>query len=124
MDLRGEDPMRHFEDSAHGGYDVGGLYRAYVSGRYRITAEQMKPFANTVLQVMARPGPTFTGRTDGEAAGKRPPGTLRGHWIDLCEFAPELLPLLHQANRGRIKGSADTTANLLWARHRIAKGKE
>ncbi len=115
-----ENPMRHFEDTGHGGYDVGGLYRAYVSGRYGITAAMMQPFANTVLHIMARPNNTFTGRTDGEAAGKRPPGTLRGPWIDLCEFSPELLPILHAANRGRIKGSADTTANLLWARHRIA----
>jgi len=124
-----EDPMRHFEDSAHGGCDVGGLYRAYLSGRYGITADQMRPFANTVLHVMARPSPDgaglrFTGRTDGENPGTRPPGTLRGHWIDLCEFAPELFPILHQANRGRIKSSPDTTANLLWARHRlVGKGR-
>ena len=117
-----EDPMKHLEDTAHGGYDVGGLCRAYVSGRYGIKAEMLKPFTNTVLHIMARPGNTFTGRTDGESAGKRPPGTLRGNWIDLCEFAPELLPILYEANRGRIKGSPDTTANLLWARQRLAGG--
>lgn len=116
-----EEPMVHFEDSAHGGYDVGGLCRARISGRYGITPEMLKPFANTVLHIMARPGNTFTGRTDGQHAGKRPPGTIRGTWIDLCEFAPELLPVLHAANQGRIKGSADTTANLLWVRHRLAK---
>lgn len=115
-----EEPMKHFEDTAHGGYDVCGLYRAYVSGRYGLKAEMLKPFANTVLHVMARPGNTFTGRTDGGSAGKRPPGTIRGNWIDLCEFSPELLPILHAANRGRIKGSPDTTANLLWARQRLA----
>lgn len=116
-----ETPMVHLEDTAHGGYDVGGLYRAYLGGRYGITAEKMKPFANTVFHIMARPNYTFTGRTDGESAGGRPPGTIRGSWIDLCEFDPELLPILHAANRGRIKGSADTTANLLWARWRLAK---
>ena len=79
----------------------------------------MTPFANTVLHVMARPNNTFTDRTDGQHSGKRPPGTLRGNWIDLCEFSPEMLPILHAANRGRIKSSADTTANLLWARHRL-----
>ena len=115
-----EDPMKHLEDTAHGGYDVGGLCRAYVSGRYGIKPEMLRPFANTVLHVMARPGNTFTGRTDGESAGKRPPGTIRGNWIDLCEFAPELLPILYEANRGRIKGSPDTAANLLWARQRLA----
>ena len=80
----------------------------------------MKPFANTVLHIMARPGNTFTARTDGGSVVNRPPGTLRGNWIDLCEFAPDLLPILHDANRGRIKGSPDTAANLLWARHRLA----
>lgn len=119
-----EDPMKHFEDTAHGGYDVGGLYRAYVSGRYGITAEMLRPFANTVLHIMARPGNTFTGRTDGGSAGKRPPGTIRGNWIDLCEFSPELLQLLHAANRGRIKGSPDTTANLLWTRQRMADAEK
>lgn len=114
-----EEPMKHFEDAAHGGYDVGGLYRAYASGRYGVTAAMMTPFANTVLHVMARPNNTFTDRTDGQHSGKRPPGTLRGNWIDLCEFSPEMLPILHAANRGRIKSSADTTANLLWARHRL-----
>lgn len=114
-----EEPMKHFEDTAHGGYDICGLYRAYASGRYGITETSMKPFANTVLHVMSRPNNTFTDRTDGVHSDKRPPGTLRGNWIDLCEFAPELLPMLHAANRGRIKSSADTTANLLWARHRL-----
>ncbi len=113
-----EEPMKHLEDSAHGGYDVGGLCRAYVSGRYGIKAEMLKPFAGTVLHIMARPGNTFTGRTDGGTAGKRPPGTIRGNWIDLCEFAPELLPILYEANRGRIKGSPDTAANFLWQKHR------
>jgi hypothetical protein len=81
----------------------------------------LRPLANTVLHVMARPENTFTGRTDGIHTGKRPPGTLRGGWIDLCEFAPELLPVFHAANRGRIKSSPDITANLLWVRHRLAK---
>lgn len=115
-----EEPMKHIEDSAHGGYDVGGLCRAFVSGRYGITAEMMRPFANTVVHIMARPGSTFAGRVDGNRSGKRPPGTLRGNWIDLCEFEPKLLPMLYEANKGRIKGSADTAANLLWARHRLA----
>ncbi|MGV3664193.1 MAG: hypothetical protein ACO1TE_28730 [Prosthecobacter sp.] len=117
-----EDPMVHIEDSAHGGYDVGGLCRAHTSGRYRLTAEMMRPFASTVLHIMRQPadGFRFAGRVDGTAASKRPPGTLRGHWIDLCEFEPALLPVLHEANKGRIKSSADTAAFLIWQRHRLA----
>lgn len=117
-----ENPMVHIEDSAHGGYDAGGLCRAHSSGRYRITAEMMRPLANTVLHIMRQPsdGYRFAGRVDGAAAGKRPPGTLRGHWIDLCEFEPALLPVFHEANKGRIKSSADTAAYLIWQRHRLS----
>lgn len=115
-----EKPMVHFEDSAHGGYDVGGLCRAEASGRYGVTPEMLRPFGNTVLHLMARPGHRFTARTDGTHVGDRPPGTIRGYWIDLCEYTPELLPILHEANRGRIKGSPDTAANLLRVRHRLA----
>jgi hypothetical protein len=115
-----ETPLRHIEDYGHGGYDVGGLCRAYVSGRYDITSDMLKPFANTVLHVMARPGPAFTGRVDGTAANGRSPGTLRGHWIDLCEFVPELLPMLHASNKARLKSSPDTVSNIFWVRHRLA----
>ncbi len=117
-----ENPMVHIEDSAHGGYDVGGLCRAYASGRFRLSAEMMRPFANTVLHVMRKPpdGFTFAGRVDGAAAGKRGPGTLRGHWIDLCEFEPALLQVFYEANKGRIKSSADTVAYLIWQRHRTS----
>lgn len=113
-----EQPFRHIEDTGHGGYDVTGLMRAYVSGRYGITAEQMRPFANTVRYVLAQPGNKFMGRVDG-TAGKHPPGGLGGGWIDLCEVQPNLLPVFLAANQSRIKSSPGLTANLLWAKHRI-----
>jgi hypothetical protein len=111
-----EKPMRHIEDSAHGGYDILFLYRAYHSGRYGITAAMMEPLANTVLYVMRRPGEKFTGRVDGTDSKGRPPGRLT--WLDLCEFAPELFPILYESNRSRIKSSPDITANILWHKHR------
>ena len=113
-----ERPLRHIEDTGHGGYDVAGLMRAYVSGRYSLTAEMMRPFANTVSCVLAQPGNKFMGRVDG-TAGKHPPGGLGGGWVDLCEVQPGLLPLFLAANQGRIKASPGLTANLLWAKHRI-----
>jgi hypothetical protein len=112
-----ETPIKHVEDSAHGGYDITFLYRAYRSGRYGITAAMMEPLANTVLYVMRQPGEKFTGRVDGTTNG-RPPGRLT--WLDLCEFAPELFPILHESNLGRIKSSPELTANILWHKHRRA----
>ncbi len=113
-----EKPLRHIEDTGHGGYDVAGLARAYVSGRYGLTAEQMRPLANTVSCVLQQPGNKFMGRVDG-TPGKHPPGGLGGSWIDLCEFQPELLPVFIAANQGRIKSSPGLVANLLWAKHRL-----
>ena len=65
-----------------------------------------------------QPGGKFMGRVDG-TPGSHPPGGLRGSWIDLCEFAPELFPVFVEMNRGRIKSSPDLTANLLWQRKRL-----
>jgi hypothetical protein len=118
-----EQPMRHFEDTGHGGYDISGLMRAYVSGRYGLTADQMRPLANTVSCVLLQPGNKFLGRVDG-SAGKRPPGGLGGGWIDLCEFQPELLLVFIAANQPRLKSSPGLVANLLWAKHRIQLGKK
>jgi len=113
-----EDPIKHYEDTGHGGYDVQGLSRAYASGRYGITREMMLPLANTVACVLAQPGNVYMGRVDG-TAGKHPPGGLGGGWIDLCEFLPDLYPNLYAVNRGRIKSSPALAANLLWAKHRL-----
>ena len=110
--------MRHFEDTGHGAYDISGLARAYVSARFGITAEQMRPFANTVSCVLLQPGNKFIGRVDG-TAGKHPPGGLGGGWIDLCEFQPELLPVFISAHHARLKSSPDLVANLLWMKHRL-----
>ncbi len=117
-----EQPPKHYEDTGHGGYDIGGLMRAFVSGRYGLTADQMRPFANTVSCVLLQPGNKFLGRVDG-TAGKHPPGGLGGGWIDLCEFQPELLPVFIAANQGRIKSSPGLLANLLWAKHRLGLAK-
>lgn len=117
-----EEPLRHIEDAGHGGEDIVGLYRAYRSGRYGITAAMMEPFANTMLYVMRTPEGKFIPRVDGSWNAKdHPPGGLQGGWIDLCEFRPELLPILAEVNRARIKSSPGLVAELLWQRHQLGK---
>ncbi|MCX7045764.1 MAG: hypothetical protein NTX50_09815 [Candidatus Sumerlaeota bacterium] len=119
-----ENPMRHYEDTGHGSYDVMGLVRAYASGRYGITAEMMAPLANTVTCILAQPGGKFATRVDG-TVGARGAGGLGGNWIDLCEFEPGLFPIFVEMNRGRLKSSPGLVANLLWQRRQIsAKSKK
>ena len=101
-----EEPLRHVEDSGHGGEDIEGLYRAYRSGRYGITAAMMEPFANTVLYVMRTPEGKFIPRVDGTLNPKdHPPGGLSGKWVGLSEFAPRIVPgaLRHQSWPPQIK---------------------
>jgi hypothetical protein len=116
-----EEPPRHSEDLGHGGEDVAGLYRAYLSGRYGITAVMMEPFANTVLFVMRTPEGKFIPRVDGVLNPHgHGPGGLGGKWLGLAEFAPELFPIVCNINRGRIKSSPEITADILWQRQRRA----
>jgi hypothetical protein len=122
--LPGEKPIRHYEDTGHGGYDVALLYRAYQSGRYGITKDMLLPFTNTVSCILAQPNHRYVDRVNGIQGSKRPPGGLGSHWIDLCEFDPTLYPDLYAVNKARIKSSPDLTANLWWARQRIHLQKE
>ena len=115
----GEKPIRHYEDTAHGGYDIAFLYRCYKSGRYGITREMMMPFANTVTCLLTLPDHKYVDNMSGVHTGKRPPGGLGSYWIDLCEFEPALYPDFYTTNKGRIKSGVVLVANLLWAKHRM-----
>jgi hypothetical protein len=120
-----EEPIRHFEDTGHGGEDIEGLCRAYRSGRYDITAAMMEPFANTVLHQMRTPEGKFIPRVNGVLDPKgRGPGGLGAKWIGLAEFAPEILPLLFESNRARIKSSPDLAAAILWQKHLRSKERK
>ncbi|KAI8318292.1 hypothetical protein GQ54DRAFT_300542, partial [Martensiomyces pterosporus] len=42
-------PATYMEDSSHSSLDMAGFSRLYASGKYNLTAEQLKPFAYTVI---------------------------------------------------------------------------
>jgi hypothetical protein len=45
------DVALHSADVAHGSYEIWGLCRAYLSGRYNVSKIRMMPFANTFSEV-------------------------------------------------------------------------
>ncbi|ULL16622.1 hypothetical protein DVH26_20550 [Paenibacillus sp. H1-7] len=53
------------EDSSHGQLDVAGFYRAYLIGRYGVTEDMLKPFANTFADNIMRSPTDYAGRIDG-----------------------------------------------------------
>jgi hypothetical protein len=119
----GEQPIKHYEDIAHGGYDIALFSRALQSGRYGLTPEMMLPFANTVTCILLQPGNKFVDHVSGIHTGKRPPGGISGYWSDLCEFDPTLYPILYEVNKARFKSGVDRTANFLWVRHQMQRSK-
>lgn len=116
----GERPMKHIEDGGHAGYDLL-IVRLFSSGRYRLTAEQLLPFANTVRYVMHRPDGTFAWRVDGNAEGKAAPRKAVGAtYLYLTDLAPDLYPMLAGPLVDVAKTKAYAAALILRAKHRLA----
>jgi hypothetical protein len=105
--------LRHVEDSAHGGYDML-ILRAYRSGRYSITKEQIQPFANTLAYVIHKGNGEFASKTDGTGSTGN---SLRATYIPLCEFVPDLWPTVLKADTKRAQTDPLMTAELLRVKH-------
>jgi hypothetical protein len=110
--------LHHVEDAAHGGYDML-ILRAYRSGRYGITREQIQPIANTVLYVMHKDDGTFAAKIDGSGNS----ATLRPTYLPMCEFVPDLWPIATKADAKRAPGDIVLTTTLLWVKHYRNLGK-
>jgi hypothetical protein len=116
-------PNANVEDNSHSNLDVDGFFRAYVSGRYGVTAARMTPFANTLLDIMERSPQSFAGRVDGtDGAGNSAPTTyIRSGWLLASEFRPSAYAGMMASGRmaeGAFTGSIDAFARLAWLKTR------
>ncbi|MGN6370739.1 MAG: hypothetical protein ACTHN5_20995 [Phycisphaerae bacterium] len=109
-----ENPMKHIEDAGHGGYDML-IYRAYASGRYGITADQLLPFANTVQYIMYQGKGMFATRVDGKSKTTAK-NSIGATWMYLSAFSPTLYPLIKDADFDQSKSRPLTAALIMWAR--------
>ncbi len=112
------------EDSNHGSLDCAGFYRAYASGRYGITAAQMAPFANMVVDVLTGTvGSYYHGRVDGtDGTGHASSTTyLRSGYFLMAEFVPasyyDMVAGLHITAPGTTT-SIDAFSRLMWIKNR------
>jgi len=109
------------EDNAHGQYDITGMYRAFYSGRYKLSRAQMAPFANTVSKVMTLGPNLFC--TDVYASGAGTANTsnwMGGAYLLLGDFDWSIYThladvLIHTG--GRQTGNIGVTANILWLKN-------
>ncbi len=113
------------EDSNHGSLDVAGFYRAYATNRYGITASQMKPFANMVVDIMTLTiGSYYAGTVDGctTCTGHAATTTyLRSGFFLSAEFRPDqyynMVTGLHITAPGTT-GSIDAFSRLMWIKNK------
>jgi hypothetical protein len=109
-------PLKYIEDTGHAGYDIL-VARVLASGRYRIPAEAMQPFANTLRHVIARGPAQFAQRVDGSGPVRAEIGST---WLFLAEFDPAVFPLVATAGLAHAKTKPDMAARILWWKQRRA----
>ncbi|KAI1138286.1 hypothetical protein F5Y05DRAFT_56873 [Hypoxylon sp. FL0543] len=115
------------EDNNHGALDVAGFARTYADGNYGITADQMKTFANTFVDVMTLGSGKYAGKVDGTSGSGHAASTdnIRSGWLFLAEFRPDAYKSMMSADLvvGKTTQSADTFSRFLWVKNQRAKGK-
>ncbi|KAI1407592.1 hypothetical protein F5Y13DRAFT_174498 [Hypoxylon sp. FL1857] len=120
-------PRTTGEDNNHGALDVAGFARTYADGNYGITADQMKPFANTFVDVMTLGKKKYAGKVDGTSGSGHASSTdgIRSGWLFLAEFRPDAYESMMSADLavGKTTKSADQFSRFLWAKHQRANTK-
>lgn len=110
-----DDPaLEYIEDTAHAGYDIL-ICRAYLSGRYGLAPDAMRPFASTLRYVIARGPHQFAERVDGSGDARSELGST---WLYLSLFDPKVFGLVAAADLERAKTKPDIVARILWWKNR------
>lgn len=113
------------EDSNHGSLDVAGFYRAYADGNWGITPDQMKPFANVLIDVMTLGNGNYAGRTDGQSGSgnSAPTNYIRSGFLLVAEFRPDQYKAMMGADlkEGGTTTRIDIFSRFLWAKNQRAK---
>ncbi|WP_164716281.1 discoidin domain-containing protein [Paenibacillus whitsoniae] len=113
------------EDSNHASLDVAGFYRAFLSGRYGITASMMMPFANMYADVMMRSANDYAGRVDGtDGTGHGAPTTYpRNGNLFLAALRPDMYTTLANASlQNMTSTSMATYSRLMWVKKQLNQG--
>jgi hypothetical protein len=120
-------PSTGGEDQNHAALDVAGFARAYRSGQYRISAEEMRKFADTIVDVLTERGTNYAGKVDGKSGAGHASAktTLRSAYVLLAEFRPEAYRnMLDGAGlqENRTTESCDLFSRFLWVKYRRSLG--
>lgn len=117
-------PKTTGEDSNHGALDVAGFSRAYIEGSYGLSEDDMKPFANTFVDVMSLGGGKWAGTVEGDNKDGHasPTDYIRGGYLFLAEFRPDAYEDMMAADLqvSKTTKSTDQFSRFLWVKNQRA----
>lgn len=111
------------EDQNHGALDVAGFTRAYMTGNFGITADEMTKFANRIVDVVTVSPTHYTGYLNGTTGSGNSGSTdyLRAAYIFLAEFRPDAYTSMLAGARMTENSTTTNYANFsrfLWVKYR------
>ncbi|OBT65224.1 hypothetical protein VE03_04788 [Pseudogymnoascus sp. 23342-1-I1] len=119
--------QKNVEDSNHASLDIAGFYRAFADGNWAISAEQMRPFANVLIDVMTLGKANYAGTVDGKCGSENSKCTpnIRSGFLLLTEFRPDQYKEIVGADlkEGGTTSKVDIFSRFLWAKDRRATSK-
>jgi hypothetical protein len=109
--------VRHVESVGHGAYDMLGIHRAFNRPVYGFLLEDVVPFANTVVHVIAKRNGKFSNFVDGTESRN----DLHAQWLLLADWNPAVFDVAKQAiGKPRTFTDAGLVATILWMKNRRA----
>lgn len=112
------------EMNGHAAYDMGGLSRAYVAGKYGLTQPLLRPFAETLRYIIYQAGTsyTFAEWVNGDTSTTR--NYIYSQWMPVVAYDPQIFATM--ANADITQGSQGSTpiydAQILWMKNARARG--
>jgi Ricin-type beta-trefoil lectin domain-like len=116
---------RRSEDVGHGGYDIWGLYRAYLRGGYGVGRAQVVAFANTLAFVIHDEATgAYSTRVDGTNGDDSPRSFIHATFALVAEYLrqPDLYRITAQSNLTRARARPLDAAVIFWMKHRRQVG--
>jgi regulation of enolase protein 1 (concanavalin A-like superfamily) len=110
------------EMNLHAAYDLWGLNRAFLAGKYGLTQSLMRPFAETLRHIIYQGNNTFAEWVNGDTSTTR--NYIYPEWMGIAAYDPCTFAIM--ANADIAQGSQGSTpifdALILWVKNNRALG--
>ncbi len=110
------------ELNLHAAYDLWGLNRAYAAGKYGLTQNLMRPFAETLRYIIYQGTNTFAEWVNGDTSSTR--NYIYPEWMGIAAYDPCTFAIMANADiaQGSQKSNPIFDAFILWVKNNRALG--